>query len=120
MTNKNYQSGRNFEYRVKKYLEDKGYYVMRSAGSKSPFDLIAVPTWDGVILLPDVLLIQCKHGAKIGKAERDRIKEKQEHITAKVTCIVAWSPVGKPIEFYYWHKFMYKNQSKWEIIQWLK
>ena len=119
MPNKNYQSGRNFEYRVKKYLEEKGYYVMRSAGSKTPFDLIAVPTWDGVTLLPDILLIQCKHGAKIGKVERDRIIEKQQHITAEVRCIVAWSEAHGQIKFYHWHKFMYNNLPKWEIIKWL-
>jgi len=54
MPNRNYISGRNFEYKVKKYLEENGYLVFRSAGSHSIADLIA-------ICKTDTLLIQCKH-----------------------------------------------------------
>jgi len=57
MPNKKYLSGRRFEYAVKHRYEKMGYIVIRSAGSKSPFDLVAIK--------PDarcVLLIQCKHG----------------------------------------------------------
>jgi len=66
MPNKNYNSGRNFEYRVKKYLESKGYLVFRSAGSHSIADLIAFPksSWQF-----STLLIQCKHHGKISKVE---------------------------------------------------
>jgi hypothetical protein len=48
--NKNYIRGRNKEYLAKKQLEEKGFYVVRSAGSKSCTDLIAI-TSDRVILL---------------------------------------------------------------------
>lgn len=37
-----YNKGVNFERRVRKDLENKGYYVVRSAGSKGVFDLIAL------------------------------------------------------------------------------
>lgn len=57
MPNKNYISGRNFEYRVKKYLESKGYFVLRSAGSHTPVDLLAVHP-----IYYHILVIQCKHG----------------------------------------------------------
>jgi Archaeal holliday junction resolvase (hjc). len=40
--NKNYIKGRNKEYRIKRKLEKEGYYVIRSAGSHSYFDLIAI------------------------------------------------------------------------------
>lgn len=62
MPNKNYQKGRNFEYRVKGYLEKMGYYVVRSFASKGVFDLVAVPPasctrrWKC-----EPLLIQCKY-----------------------------------------------------------
>lgn len=36
-----YKNGRAFEYRVKHYLEENGYWVIRSAGSKGEADLIA-------------------------------------------------------------------------------
>ena len=42
MVNKNYIAGRRFEYKVKKYYEDKGYTVLRTSGSHGFADLIAV------------------------------------------------------------------------------
>ena len=36
-----YERGRSFEYRVIKELRDRGFYVLRSAGSKGAFDLVA-------------------------------------------------------------------------------
>lgn len=54
---KMYVKGRNFEYAVKKKLQEKGYVVMRSPGSRSPADLVAVK--DG-----KPFFIQCKiHGS---------------------------------------------------------
>lgn len=105
MTNKNYNSGRKFEYRVKKYLEKKGYYVMRSAGSKSPFDLIAIPSLSG-----NILLIQCKHGTKISKQERNKIKVLGFSFTGRVICLVAWSKLHGDIEFYWWN---FQSQYEW-------
>jgi hypothetical protein len=52
-----YQRGRAFEYRVRDRLRECGYFVVRSASSKGPCDLIAVRA-DGA-----PLLVQCKHGA---------------------------------------------------------
>lgn len=50
----NAAKGREFEHRVKRLLEDAGFYVMRSAASKGVVDLIA--------LRKDVapLMVQCK------------------------------------------------------------
>lgn len=42
--NKNYQRGRNNEYRVQKRLEEVGYQTTRSAGSKGLWDVIAWST----------------------------------------------------------------------------
>ena len=47
-----YEAGRNFEYRVKRALQRLGFTVIRSAGSKTPADLIAGRS--GL-----VLLVQC-------------------------------------------------------------
>ena len=60
MGNRAYNRGRQFEYQVKNHLEKRGFFVVRSAGSKGLFDLIAVSK--GV-----VLAIQCKLGANISK-----------------------------------------------------
>ena len=64
MTNKNYVSGRAFEYRRKEAWEAKGYQVIRSAGSHGPFDLIAFH-WER-----PVELIQCKRVKTLKAAER--------------------------------------------------
>jgi Archaeal holliday junction resolvase (hjc). len=52
--NKSYIKGRNKEYRIKKKLEQEGYYVIRSAGSHSYFDLVAINTEKKEILLVQV------------------------------------------------------------------
>jgi Holliday junction resolvase len=50
MVNKNYVSGRRFEYTIKKELQDMGWIAIRSAGSHSPFDIIALKG-DRILLL---------------------------------------------------------------------
>jgi len=42
MPNKNYQRGRAYEYKEKKMWEEDGYFVIRSAGSHSLYDLLAI------------------------------------------------------------------------------
>lgn len=58
MTNRAYERGRNFEYRVKKRLEEDGWLVLRTAGSHSPIDLFAGK------LGAEPLAIQCKSGKR--------------------------------------------------------
>jgi len=50
---RSYVKGRRFENYVKEKLERKGYLVVRSAGSKGLFDLVALRRGE-------ILLIQCK------------------------------------------------------------
>ena len=68
MTNRNYVNGRAFEYRVKKHLEKQGFFVMRSASSKGPFDLIAINSYV-------VYGIQCKANGKVSRNELEEIKK---------------------------------------------
>lgn len=74
MPNRNYQAGRRFEYRVKKHLEKNGWFVVRSAGSKGAFDLVAIKHCSTTVG-SDVALIQCKYGSKPSKKERDKLDE---------------------------------------------
>ena len=53
MTNRNYNNGRAFEYRVIRKIEALGWRCIRSAGSHTPIDIIAGK--DG-----KVLGFQCK------------------------------------------------------------
>jgi len=71
--NKKYIKGRNFEYQVKKYFEDKKYFVVRAAGSKGIADLVAIPhAFDKTQLYP--LIVQCKNMnyKKVKKSELEK------------------------------------------------
>jgi Holliday junction resolvase len=97
MVNKNYVRGRAFEYRVKKELETKGYMVVRSAGSKSPFDLVAISL---KVQYPDIMLVQCKYGAKISKKERDNLHALSKKFPRNVFIVTAWAKPNKPIKYF--------------------
>lgn len=60
--NNNYAKGRRYEYKEKKIWEKDGYLVIRSAGSKSPVDLVAVPCTIGEG--QPFIIIQLKSGAQ--------------------------------------------------------
>jgi len=97
LVNKNYNRGRQFEYRVKKNLEDKGYLVVRSAGSKSPLDLVGISLGR---MYPEVVLVQCKYGAKISKKERDKLSELNNKTPGCVYVFVAWAKPNEQIVYY--------------------
>ena len=71
-----YQRGRTAEYRSKKWLENEGYLVVRSAGSHGPIDLVAIPadtTEEGYFATRCVQVIQVKAGYCNVGAELDRL-----------------------------------------------
>lgn len=53
MSQGNYAKGRNFEYETRDHLRLMGYEVIRSAGSKTKVDLVAIKPGQ-------ILLVQCK------------------------------------------------------------
>ncbi len=66
--NANYTSGRSYEYKTMRCLRDRGYECHRTAGSHSPFDVIAR-------CHTHVLWVQVKSGeTKPTKAERKQIQ----------------------------------------------
>jgi len=91
--NKNYLSGRGFEYRCKRLLERAGYHVHRSYASKGCYDLVAIkrypvlsyPRWRA---LSKVLFIQCKKG------KRAKLKDYE----VKQLCALAAFTGGYPIQ----------------------
>lgn len=54
----NYENGSNFERAIKKLYESQGFQALRSAGSKSPVDVIAWKCDENGF--GRVVLIQCK------------------------------------------------------------
>jgi hypothetical protein len=64
MPNRNYLRGRRFEYERQASWRAQGYIVLRTAGSKGPFDLIAVRSGS----IP--IFIQCKSVSRLCEAAR--------------------------------------------------
>jgi Holliday junction resolvase len=64
----NGRNGADFERAVKRHLEGKGYFVIRSAGSHGPVDLAAWPLGDG-----KVVFVQCKRNGSMGPGEREAL-----------------------------------------------
>lgn len=63
-----YQRGRALEYSIRQKLRDLGYFVIRSASSKSPVDLVAIRE-------DHTLLVQCKRDLRLPPAEWNEIWE---------------------------------------------
>ena len=95
MSNKNYVSGRNFEYRVLRALTRKGYYVVRAYASKGTFDLVAVPPKRS--RLSRALLIQAKHSRKgkgyICPEEKRKLAEASKRYEG--FCLIAYNEKRK-------------------------
>lgn len=91
----NYSRGEAFERRVKKDLESKGYFVVRSAGSKGPVDLVC---FVGSMHLTSVVwLIQCKRDKRLPKKEREAMRELARKYT--VCPILAYMPGKRGIAY---------------------
>lgn len=91
--------GRRVEHAIRDDLIARGFYVVRSAGSKGRVDLVAIGA--GV-----VLLVQCKrNAAALRPAERDALRELAEwadHAYAEdltVRAIVAEKQPRAPIVY---------------------
>jgi Holliday junction resolvase len=80
-----YVRGRAFEYRVKRKLERDGYYVVRSSGSHTVADLVAVRKNLNIPFMADVFFVQCFRRRKSRK-ELDRLIEVCEKYNA-IPCI---------------------------------
>lgn len=61
-TRSNYARGRDLEHRVRSHLRDEGYEVLRTAGSKSKVDLVAIKPGQ-------LLFVQCKRSGALPPAE---------------------------------------------------
>ena len=82
-----YEGGAELERAAKKVLEDNGYYVIRSAGSKGIIDLSAFK-------VGETLLIQCKTDGYLTPAERVSLRKLA--MLLGVVCLVArWHKEGR-------------------------
>jgi Holliday junction resolvase len=68
MTASGYRRGADLERAAKHYLEDNGYYVIKSAGSKGVADLVAIKPGE-------TLYVQCKLDGYLLPDERVRFRQ---------------------------------------------
>ena len=108
MTNKNYQIGRRFEYRVQKYFRKYGYYVIRSYASKGLLDLIAIPPttassgnvsqWTRQTKPVGVQCKKTKDGkGYVSREERKSLIENEKKW--RMTILIAWSDKKRRLKF---------------------
>jgi Holliday junction resolvase-like predicted endonuclease len=92
--NPKYRQGVMFEYEVRNWLEEKGWLVIRSAGSKSPIDLVAVRQ-------NQTLLVQCKKGTKPPRAERKTLSLLEGKTGKNIQVLIAYKrKFARNIEWY--------------------
>jgi len=98
MANK-YRQGADFERKVRSHLESMGFFVIRSAGSKTKVDLVALRADNSRPYdQRAVWFVQCKRSKLPGPAERVALVECAGRV--KATPIVARSlGRGKGIEY---------------------
>jgi len=84
-----YRRGYEFERRVRKMYEAKGWNVYRSAGSHSPFDLILMKQ-------EEIVGVQCQLSAYFPPAKRQQFEnEVREN---RIQGIYVWNEKGKIYE----------------------
>ena len=74
MSNSKYVKGRKKEYKIKKEFEDKGYIVLRTAGSHGFTDLICIKKPKGNEI-KEIRFIQCKPDNFPSSEEKKLLKE---------------------------------------------
>ena len=71
-----YRSGYRLECRVRQLLREKGYLVVRSAGSKGPVDLLAAKQGE-------ILAIQVKRTGRLTRSEKEALLHAARQFRAK-------------------------------------
>jgi len=100
MANRSYRIGYNFELRVKRHLEKKGWLVFRQGKSKFP-DLICIRVYAETfnttkITHPQVMLVECKVNKYLSKKESEEFKKLKE---IGLKCRVYWRDSRKLKEY---------------------
>lgn len=83
MPNKNYESGRRYEYKIVHSLKKAGFdIVFRSAGSHGPIDVVAIDTSNRTMLF-----VQAKHlKRKLSYDKKLELKHKWIKLNDKYLC----------------------------------
>ena len=93
MSGANYRRGADLERAAKHHLEDNGYYVFKSAGSKGVADLVAIKGLQG-IQASETLYVQCKTDGYLLPDERVRFRQAALKSGA-VPLVARWAKEGR-------------------------
>ena len=89
MSSANYRRGADLERAAKHYLEDNGYYVIKSAGSKGIADLVGIKPGE-------ILYVQCKGAAKGYLTPAERVSFRQAALASGAVALVGyWYKEGR-------------------------
>ncbi len=109
---KNPQAGTRFEIRVRDFLTERGWVVVRSPASKGPFDLMAMRGGAEPIVLPlgmerlyGSALVQCKVNGWCSPSEWNALLELAER--AGAMALVAYRAKRKV----YFNRLMYRKSG---------
>lgn len=89
-----YHRGRAFEHAVRAALVAYGYFLIRSAGSKTKIDLVAIKT-------SQVLLVQCKLDGHCSPAERFELLRVASLLPNYSVPLIAWKQ-PRVSQIHYW------------------
>jgi Holliday junction resolvase len=92
LPNKNYNRGSAFERRIKRELEDAGYYVTKSGGSKGPVDLSVVDRSGHPYFL------QCRKDGRLSKEDFAKLDKLGKDFNIPVI-LVCKLKRNEPVEF---------------------
>ena len=90
VTSSNYRTGTRLEYRAIELLRRRGWFVVRSAGSHGPADLVALSPTDG-----HPMLVQCKAG-RLTHEDWQGLRELAVRYYA-VPVIAAWNDTRRAV-----------------------
>jgi Holliday junction resolvase len=113
MARNNYAKGAARERQLQKELEHNGYVVTRSAGSRSPHDLVAIgPANRDSPSISQVQLIQVKADTagpfhSFGPLERSLLSETARR--AGAVPVLVWWPAGGKQTWYFEHEWPKSN-----------
>ena len=87
-----YERGVRIERVVRKRLESEGYIVVRSAGSKGAFDLVAIHTRTGKTKCVQVKATRTRNAHAIAKREYERLRHAYPALHRKgMLCVCVWT-----------------------------
>ena len=111
MASKSYNRGSAFERRIKRELENVGYYVTKSGGSKGPVDLSVVDR-NG-----RPYFIQCKKDGRLSKLDWNKLLELGQSFNT-TTLHISKPKRNEPVRFEYIHIAQNSKTLPYEELGW--